>query len=210
MFNIHNENLSVADLVGLGRLLDRRDNLIGQGIGDDDFKPDLRHEVHGIFGPAIDFRMARLAAKALDLGDHHAPHTDRGQRFADLLKLERFDWEIEQRIAIGARYNRELDRINFPRVIQRPDRTSVYGQYTVFCHDRFKVQQRLSAVGVPTAVHYPIPLNEQPAYKNLCCSDCTPVARQIAKQVMSLPMSANLTAESLHIVADALYLLPTG
>lgn len=127
-----------------------------------------------------------------------------------LAKLERFDWEIEQRIAIGARYNRELDRINFPRVIQRPDRTSVYGQYTVFCHDRFKVQQRLSAVGVPTAVHYPIPLNEQPAYKNLCCSDCTPVARQIAKQVMSLPMSANLTAESLHIVADALYLLPTG
>jgi dTDP-4-amino-4,6-dideoxygalactose transaminase len=33
-----------------------------------------------------------------------------------------------------------------------------------------------------------VPLNDQPAYKHLCCPDCTPVAQQIAKQVISLPM----------------------
>lgn len=121
-----------------------------------------------------------------------------------LAKLEQFEWEIEQRLAMGARYNAELDRIGFARVVQRPDRTSVYGQYTAFCDDRVAVQHRLAEAGVPTAVHYPIPLNEQPAYKNLCCADCTPVANSTAKKVMSLPMSAHMSAESLSIVINAL------
>lgn len=121
-----------------------------------------------------------------------------------LAKLERFEWEIEQRLAIGERYNAELDRMGFPRVIQRPDCTSVYGQYTVFCDDREVVQKRLADAGVPTAVHYPIPLNEQTAYKDLCCADCTPVAQHTAKRVMSLPMSAELTAKSIRSVVNAL------
>lgn len=122
-----------------------------------------------------------------------------------LAKLERFEWEIEQRLAIGARYNAELDRMGFARVVQRPDRTSVYGQYTVFCDDRAAVQQRLAEAGVPTAVHYPIPLNEQPAYKNLCCADCTPVAQYTAKRVMSLPMSADFDNETLEGIRIALH-----
>lgn len=122
-----------------------------------------------------------------------------------LAKLERFEWEIEQRLAIGARYNAELDRMGFARVVQRPDRTSVYGQYTVFCDDRAAVQQRLAEAGVPTAVHYPIPLNEQPAYKNLCCADCTPVAQYTAKRVMSLPMSADFDNETLEGIRISLH-----
>ncbi|WP_413769311.1 DegT/DnrJ/EryC1/StrS family aminotransferase, partial [Vibrio vulnificus] len=54
------------------------------------------------------------------------------------------------------------------------------------------VQRHLAEAGVPTAVHYPIPLNEQPAYKNFCCAECTPVAQQAAKRVLSLPMGADL------------------
>jgi UDP-2-acetamido-2-deoxy-ribo-hexuluronate aminotransferase len=111
-----------------------------------------------------------------------------------LAKLERFDYEIQQRMAIGAQYNAELDRIGFSRVAQRPDRTSVYAQYTIFCNDRVAAQRLLDDAGVPTSVHYPIPLNEQEAYKHLCCPDCTTVAQQTAKRVMSLPMSADLNA----------------
>ncbi|MDZ7813093.1 MAG: DegT/DnrJ/EryC1/StrS family aminotransferase [Ideonella sp.] len=126
-----------------------------------------------------------------------------------LAKLESFEWEIEQRLTTGAGYNSELDRMGFTRVVQRPDRTSVYGQYTVFCDDREAVQQCLAEAGVPTAVHYPIPLNEQPAYKSLCCEGCTPVAHKTAKRVMSLPMSAHLSAESLRSVINALETLAT-
>ncbi len=109
-----------------------------------------------------------------------------------LAKLERFDWEVEQRKQIGSRYNQLLDDVGMSRVHQREDRTSVYAQYTVFTQDRELLQKKLGGQGIPTAVHYPVPLNEQPAYKHLCCSDCTPIASKTAKRVVSLPMACDL------------------
>jgi len=121
-----------------------------------------------------------------------------------LAKLERFDWEVKQRQLIGQKYNELLAAANVNLVTLRPDRTSVYAQCTVLVSDRAAVQKRLSEAGIPTAVHYPVPLNEQPAYKHLCCSDCTPIAQQIAKQVMSLPMSPDLSAEDQDKIVGAL------
>lgn len=109
-----------------------------------------------------------------------------------LAKLERFDWEVQQRQAVAQRYNELLDKAGMARITLRPDRTSVYAQYTILTNNREALQKRLNEAGIPTAVHYPVPLNEQPAYKHLCCPDCTPVAQQIAKQVMSLPMGPDL------------------
>src|SRR5690606_33228014 len=82
-------------------------------------------------------------------------------------KLTRFDWEIEQRIAVGARYNTMLDAQGIGHIQQRPDRTSVYAQYTVLIEDRENVVAQLTREGIPTAVHYPIPLNRQEAYAPL-------------------------------------------
>jgi UDP-2-acetamido-2-deoxy-ribo-hexuluronate aminotransferase len=118
-----------------------------------------------------------------------------------LAKLERFDWEVEQRMNVGKRYNEKFDGLGVQRVVQRQDRTSVFAQYTIFREDRGALQEHLSQHGVPTAVHYPIPLNEQPAYKHLCCPDCTPEASRVAKLVMSLPMSPGLADEDLSAVA---------
>lgn len=109
-----------------------------------------------------------------------------------LAKLERFDWEVKQRQRIGHQYDELLAASNIDLVLLRTDRTSVYAQYTVLVSDRDEMQKRLSEAGIPTAVHYPVPLNEQPAYKHLCCPDCTPIANKVAKQVMSLPMSPDL------------------
>lgn len=118
-----------------------------------------------------------------------------------LAKLERFAWEVEERIRIGERYNRLFDGAGVARVQQRPDRNSVFAQYTVFVDSREELQSQLKDAGIPTAVHYPLPLNEQPAYAHLCCADCTPVASETARRVMSLPMSAYLSPEDQsHIV----------
>lgn len=111
-------------------------------------------------------------------------------------KLERFDWEVERRAQIGAAYNRLLDQAGVTRVWQKPDRTSVFAQYSIFVPERETLQKRLHKAGIPTAVHYPLPLNEQPAYKDLCCAECTPIARAVARKVMSLPMSAYLASDS--------------
>lgn len=121
-----------------------------------------------------------------------------------LAKLERFDWEVEQRIAIGQRYNQLMDDAGVQRVQQRADRTSVFAQFTVLVENRAEVEARFREAGIPTAVHYPVPLNEQPAYQHLCCADCTPVAREAAKRVMSLPMGAYLKQTEQQLIAQML------
>ncbi|HEY0028242.1 MAG TPA: DegT/DnrJ/EryC1/StrS family aminotransferase [Allosphingosinicella sp.] len=121
-----------------------------------------------------------------------------------LAKLKRFGWEVERRLAIGARYNELLDREGVGRVAQRPDRTSVFAQYTVFVADRPGVQERLKAAGIPTAVHYPIPLNRQPAYSNCSGGGATPRSDYVAERVMSLPMHPDLSEEQQDRIVAAL------
>lgn len=121
-----------------------------------------------------------------------------------LAKLERFEWEVQQRHDIGQRYNHLLDQAGIARIQQRLERTSVFAQYTVLTCNREVLQKRLAEAGIPTAVHYPVPLNEQPAYKHLCCPDCTPVAQQLAKRVMSLPMSAELNQTTQDTIVQSL------
>ena len=124
-----------------------------------------------------------------------------------LAKFERFEWEVQQRMAIGQRYNQLLDQAGMARIQQRPERTSVYAQYTVMVPNREALQKRLAEAGIPTAVHYPVPLNEQPAYKHLCCPDCTPVGHQLAKRVLSLPIGADLDATVQNGIIDRLFLV---
>jgi len=120
-----------------------------------------------------------------------------------LAKLERFDWEVEQRLKLGARYN-ELFAGKVETITQRPDRTSVFAQYTVKVADREKVQATLKDAGIPTAVHYPVPMHLQPAYAHLSKDQNFPVSVEAAAKVMSLPMGADLDVASQDEVATLL------
>jgi UDP-2-acetamido-2-deoxy-ribo-hexuluronate aminotransferase len=114
-------------------------------------------------------------------------------------KLTRFEWELQRRREIGARYQQLLGG-TVELLTVRPDRDCVWGQYTIFVDDRAGVQERLQALGVPTAVHYPRPLHRQVAYERFA-ADC-PLSDRAAARVMSLPMSADLdTAQQDRIVA---------
>ncbi len=121
-----------------------------------------------------------------------------------LAKLERFEWEIERRLQIGNLYNATLDGLGISRVTQRPDRNSVFAQYTVFVDNREVVQGKLKSAGIPTAVHYPLPLNLQPAYAHLCCPECMPVAGYAAARALSLPMHPDLSEEGVMRIASEL------
>jgi UDP-2-acetamido-2-deoxy-ribo-hexuluronate aminotransferase len=113
-----------------------------------------------------------------------------------LAKMERFDWEVPERQLVGARYNELCDSARIGRIHQRPDRTSVFAQYTILSNDRTAVQENLKNSSIPTAIHYPLSLNQQPYYTQHCCPDCVPVSRYLAKTVLSLPMSPNLSLSS--------------
>jgi UDP-2-acetamido-2-deoxy-ribo-hexuluronate aminotransferase len=120
-----------------------------------------------------------------------------------LSKLERFDWELQRRAELGARYQSLLQGLaGVTLVAVRPDRNSVWAQFTVMVEGRAEVQAALKAAGVPTAVHYPRPLHHQPAYAQHCCPECCPHSSRAAEQVLSLPMSADLSwADQDRVVA---------
>lgn len=123
-----------------------------------------------------------------------------------LAKLERLHWEIERRIELGARYDALLGPLA-PRVRPirvRPDRTTVHGQYTIRCKDRDRIQEHLKRCGIPTAVHYPLPLHLQPAYAGGYAGLAYPVSEKLAREVISLPMSADLAEASQQSIVDSI------
>jgi UDP-2-acetamido-2-deoxy-ribo-hexuluronate aminotransferase len=123
-----------------------------------------------------------------------------------LAKLERFDWEIERRQALGDRYGLLIRDSAAPvqLLAVRPDRDCVWAQYTVIVDDRAAVQQALQAAGIPTAVHYPKPLHHQPAYAAGHDPAAYPHSVRAAQRVISLPMSADLTETDQDRVVVAL------
>ena len=120
-------------------------------------------------------------------------------------KLERFDWEIERRLAIGERYQHLLADLPLQRLAVREDRDCVWAQFTVQVDDRAAVVEALQQAGVPTAIHYPKPLHRQPAYESRCrVATPLPHAEAAARRVMSLPMSADLSEAQQDQVVAAL------
>ncbi len=120
-----------------------------------------------------------------------------------LAKLELFEWEVEQRKAIGSQYNQLLNA-KLQTITQRPDRTSVFAQYTVFVDDRELVQNKLKEAGIPTAVHYPVPMHLQPAYQELCKAESCIESVKAANRVMSLPMHPDLNNSNQQLISDLL------
>lgn len=104
-----------------------------------------------------------------------------------LPKLEILDEELELRQQVAERYNRLLTEVGITTTpYLEPHNTSAWAQYTLRVENRTEVQARLKEKGVPTAVHYPIPLNRQPAVADNAAS--LPVGDETARKVMSLPM----------------------
>jgi UDP-2-acetamido-2-deoxy-ribo-hexuluronate aminotransferase len=120
-----------------------------------------------------------------------------------LAKLERFEWELQRRHELGARYAKLLSGVPGLKTLGvRADRDCVWGQYTVFVERRAHVQSVLQDQGIPTAVHYPQPLHHQPAYAAYAPATDCPVSASVAGQVLSLPMSADLShADQDRVVA---------
>lgn len=121
-----------------------------------------------------------------------------------LAKLEIFDEEIQLRQEVADRYTKTLnDIVVTPYVAE--DNISVFAQYTIQIDNREQVQEKLKDAGIPTAVHYPIPLNLQPVFAYLKQPEGSfPIAERIAKRVLSLPMSAWTTMGQQNMISITL------
>lgn len=120
-----------------------------------------------------------------------------------LAKLPHYAKEIESRQLVAERYSNALKNVAVPFV--KKDRTSVWAQYTVRVNNRDAVQSRLKESGVPTAVHYPIPLHMQECFQFIGLKKgVAPVAEQVAGEVLSLPMNPFISADEVSFVVGEL------
>ncbi|AFM10972.1 DegT/DnrJ/EryC1/StrS family aminotransferase [Turneriella parva] len=121
-----------------------------------------------------------------------------------LPKLAIFPEEVELRAKIGKRYSELLAAKGIKTPFIEAHNTSVYAQYTVLVNDRESVAKKLQDKGVPTAVHYPIPLNLQPVFGYLNQPKGSfPIAERIAEQVISLPMHPYLSEKDQDTIVTA-------
>ncbi len=119
------------------------------------------------------------------------------------VKLKHFEEEARLRDEIGSRYSDLLEDADVVTPKIADGNKSVYAQYSIRVKDREAMVEKLSALGVPTAVHYPVPLHLQEAFKYLGYGEGDfPLSELISTQIMSLPMSAFLSeAEQDFVVA---------
>ncbi|MGR9106611.1 MAG: DegT/DnrJ/EryC1/StrS family aminotransferase [Gammaproteobacteria bacterium] len=114
-----------------------------------------------------------------------------------LAKMERFDWELERRFEVGQRY---LDWFSGSDTVStqviREDRNCVWAQFTLQSENREAILDKLKSEDVPVAIHYPVPLHCQPAYRNLCrVSGLLDQSNRAASRVFSLPMHPYMSVE---------------
>ncbi len=110
-------------------------------------------------------------------------------------KLPHFPDEVSIRSFLGERYSERLgDVVGVPAVA--PGNTHVFAQYTIRTPRRDDLVAHLQENGIPTAVHYPIPLHLQGAFRDLGYGKGDfPESEAAAREVVSLPMSAFLSEE---------------
>ncbi|MFC1399551.1 DegT/DnrJ/EryC1/StrS family aminotransferase [Acinetobacter lactucae] len=120
-----------------------------------------------------------------------------------LPKLEILDDEMQARQKVAEVYNQLFNQAGIHTTPYLEEHnTSAWAQYTIQVDNRAEVQEKLKAQGIPTAVHYPIPLNKQPAVAD--ADVMLPVGDAIAERVMSLPMHPYLTIEAQEKIVNAL------
>lgn len=120
-----------------------------------------------------------------------------------LPKLAILDDEMQARQHVADTYSKLLNEAG---ILTTPfieaHNQSVWAQYTIQVENRSEVQVKLKEQGIPTAVHYPIPLNKQPAVAD--DNAVLPIGDAVAERVMSLPMHPYLTEEAQEKIVAAL------
>lgn len=121
------------------------------------------------------------------------------------VKLRHFDKEVELRDHIGTRYSDLLEDADVitPKIAE--GNRSVYAQYSIRVEEREEMIAKLGEQGIPTAVHYPVPLHLQEAFEHLGYREGDfPISELVSKQIMSLPMSAYLSEAEQDFVVRAI------
>ncbi|GER12853.1 DegT/DnrJ/EryC1/StrS family aminotransferase [Variovorax boronicumulans] len=152
--------------------------------------------------------MRQIARHGQDRRYHHIrvgvnSRLDTLQAAILLQKMEIFEEEISLRQIVAKKYESMLPEIGVQDVPYiESHNISAYAQYTIRVLNRNPLQRQLDISGIPTAIHYPTPLNLQPAVANLNLQ--LPRGDTAAQQVLSLPFHPYLTEKSQELIVESL------
>lgn len=150
--------------------------------------------------------MRQIARHGQDRRYHHIrvgvnSRLDTIQAAILLPKLDILNDEIDERNYVAKLYNgflKDLETCKTPFI--EPNRVSAWAQYTIRLENRSGVKSRLEESNIPTAVHYPVPLNKQPAVEDL--AKRLPVGDKMAEQVLSLPMHPSISKKEVTEISE--------
>ncbi len=120
------------------------------------------------------------------------------------VKLKYFDEELKVRNWAAELYSELLKELVCVPTIKKGC-TSSWAQFTIRLKDRAGLKNALQEVGIPSTIHYPLPLPKQEAFKNdINPAESFPVSEELSQTVLSLPMHGMITEEEIRKVADAI------
>lgn len=181
------------------------------------FYPGKNLGAYGDAGAALT-NSDELAARMRMIRDHGSPRKyvhevvgvnsrmDTLQAVVLSAKLRRLTaWNAARRAA-AARYDALLsdrDDVLLPRTVDGNEH--VWHLYVVRVHDRDRVLKELHTAGIGAGIHYPTPIHLTPAFAGLGYGEgAFPVTEKIARELLSLPLFAEITANQQEVVVSAL------
>jgi dTDP-4-amino-4,6-dideoxygalactose transaminase len=120
------------------------------------------------------------------------------------VKLSGLDKENDLRRTIARTYDRVLAPLGYASAAAQNEGSHVYHQYVIQVDQRDRVRDLLLQKGIATAIHYPVPVHLQPAYRCLRCAGRMSVTERAAQHIISLPMFPELSVEDTVFVAESI------
>ena len=118
------------------------------------------------------------------------------------IKLKRLPEWLELRNSLAKTYINYLDGSKAKTLEVDQGSYHSYHLFVCKCEDRDGLREYLNKEGVGTGIHYPIPLNKQPAYSSKMTFECFPVANYLASVSLSLPIGEHLNNRDIKIISD--------
>lgn len=119
------------------------------------------------------------------------------------VKLQRLETWNRQRQALATHYDGLLAGAAVKTPFVAPGNEHVYHLYVVRSSRRDALQAHLARCGIATAIHYPVPVHQQPAYRRLAPPGGLPHTERAAAEILSLPLYPQMPIEHVEQVAAA-------
>jgi dTDP-4-amino-4,6-dideoxygalactose transaminase len=123
-----------------------------------------------------------------------------------LVRLKYLKEDNARRIQIATRYSAGLNKYNYSLPLSQDNRIHVYHQYVIQTDERDALKLFLMNNGITTAIHYPVPVHLQPAYRGQIDIGSSGLANteKVCKRILSLPVYPQLSDEDVHFVIETM------